>query len=49
MTESAIYQVGCIGQMIKVEPLEDGRFNIVLHGRKFIIKDNFDRSTGRRN
>jgi len=42
----AIYQVGCIGQMIKVEPLEDGRFNIVLHGlEKFIIKyEFFDRS-----
>lgn len=42
----AIFPVGCVGQMIKVEPLEDGRFNIVLHGlKKFIIKDEFfDRS-----
>lgn len=42
----AIFPVGCVGRMIKVEPLEDGRFNIILYGlRKFIIKDEFfDRS-----
>ncbi|HXC61265.1 MAG TPA: LON peptidase substrate-binding domain-containing protein [Nitrospiria bacterium] len=42
----AIFPVGCVGRMIKVEPLEDRRFNIVLHGlKKFTIKDEFfDRS-----
>ena len=27
-----LYAVGCIGEMVGVEELEDGRFNIVLHG-----------------
>ena len=42
----AIFPVGCVGRMIKVEPIEDGRFNIVLYGlKKFTIKDEFfDRS-----
>src|SRR6266478_2735958 len=42
----AIFPVGCVGRLIKVEPLEDRRFNIVLHGlKKFTIKDEFfDRS-----
>jgi len=42
----AIYPVGCVGRMMKVESLEDGRFNIILYGlRKFIIQDEFfDRS-----
>jgi len=42
----AIFPVGCVGRMIKLERLEDGRFNIVLYGlKKFIIQDEFfDRS-----
>jgi Lon protease-like protein len=42
----AIYQTGCVGRMIKMDSLDDGRYNIVLHGmKKFIIKDEFfDRS-----
>src|ERR1700757_1028338 len=37
-----IYRVGCVGRMIKVEPLEDGRFNILLYGlKKIAIKDQF--------
>jgi len=27
-----LYGVGCIGEIVGVEELEDGRFNIVLHG-----------------
>src|SRR5262245_41672665 len=27
-----LYQVGCIGELIGIEELEDGRFNIVLLG-----------------
>jgi Lon protease-like protein len=42
----AIFQLGCVGRVIKVESLEDGRFNIILYGlKKFTIKDEFfDRS-----
>jgi Lon protease-like protein len=42
----ATYRVGCVGRMVKMEVLDDGRFNIILHGlKKFIIKDEFfDRS-----
>jgi uncharacterized protein len=42
----AIFQVGCVGRLIKVESLEDGRFNIILYGlKKFTIKNEFfDRS-----
>jgi Lon protease-like protein len=28
----ALYKVGCIGELVGVEELEDGRFNIVLMG-----------------
>ena len=27
-----LYRVGCIGELVGVEELDDGRFNIVLHG-----------------
>jgi Lon protease-like protein len=27
-----LYDVGCVGEIVNVEELEDGRFNIVLHG-----------------
>ena len=30
--ESALYAVGCVGDIVGVEELDDGRFNIVLHG-----------------
>jgi hypothetical protein len=34
----AIYPVGCAGRMVSVEPLADGRYNILLHGvREFTI------------
>ena len=29
-----LYQVGCVGEIISVEELDDGRFNIILHGSK---------------
>ena len=28
----ALYDIGCVGEIVGVEELEDGRFNIVLHG-----------------
>ena len=27
-----LYNVGCVGEIVGIEELEDGRFNIVLHG-----------------
>ena len=30
--EPPLYQVGCVGEIVGVEELDDGRFNIVLHG-----------------
>lgn len=33
-----IYPVGCAGRMVSVDPLPDGRYNILLHGvREFTI------------
>jgi len=29
---SPLYAVGCVGEIVGVEELDDGRFNIVLHG-----------------
>lgn len=31
-TETQVYPVGCAGDIVGVEELDDGRFNIVLHG-----------------
>lgn len=28
----ALYDIGCIGRIVEAEPLEDGRYNIVLEG-----------------
>jgi hypothetical protein len=34
-----IFSVGCAGRMVSVESLDDGRFNILLHGtREFVIE-----------
>jgi Lon protease-like protein len=34
-----VFRVGCAGRMVNVEPLADGRYNIVLHGvREFEIQ-----------
>jgi Lon protease-like protein len=30
--ERPLYAIGCVGEVVGVEELEDGRFNIVLHG-----------------
>jgi Lon protease-like protein len=30
--QAPLYAVGCIGEVVGVEELDDGRFNIVLHG-----------------
>jgi Lon protease-like protein len=33
-----IYPIGCAGRMVSVEPLADGRYNILLHGvREFTV------------
>jgi len=35
-----IYPLGCTGRMVRVDPLEDGRFNILLYGlSKFVINE----------
>jgi hypothetical protein len=35
----AIFRMGCVGRMINIQPLSDGRFNILLHGlRRFEIQ-----------
>jgi Lon protease-like protein len=30
--KAALFAVGCVGELVGVEELDDGRFNIVLHG-----------------
>jgi Lon protease-like protein len=30
--EPPLYSVGCVGEIVNIEELDDGRFNIVLHG-----------------
>jgi Lon protease-like protein len=30
--QAPLYDVGCVGELVGVEELDDGRFNIVLHG-----------------
>jgi uncharacterized protein len=41
-----VFAVGCAGKIVNVEPLPDGRFNILLHGqREFTIQRHiFDKS-----
>lgn len=37
-----IYEIGCVGRMLYVQPLEDGCFNIVLYSlSKIVIRDQF--------
>src|SRR3990172_6990789 len=37
-----ICEIGCVGRMLYVQPLEDGCFNIVLYGlSKIVIRDQF--------
>jgi Lon protease-like protein len=42
----SVFPIGCAGRMVSVEPLADGRYNILLHGvREFaIISERRDRS-----
>lgn len=49
--ESAkLYPVGCVGDVIGIEELEDGRFNIVLHGsHRFRMIAEADLGTSYRN
>ncbi len=44
-----IFSVGCAGKMVSVEPLADGRYNILLHGaREFTIVGELDDRSYRR-
>jgi Lon protease-like protein len=45
-----LYEVGCVGEIVGVEELEDGRFNIVLHGSdRFRLLSEVDLGTAYRN
>ena len=45
-----LYAVGCIGEIVGVEELDDGRFNIVLHGsNRFRLLGEADAGTAYRN
>ncbi len=47
---AAIYTVGCVGEVVGVEELEDGRYNIVLHGsNRFRLLAETDLGTPYRN
>lgn len=47
---AALYRVGCIGEIVGVEELDDGRFNIVLHGSsRFLLLSEADLGTAYRN
>jgi len=38
-----IFAIGCAGKMVSVEPLADGRYNILLHGlREFSVSGELD-------
>jgi len=42
----ALFDVGCLGKIIDIEALEDGRFNVVLEGvARFRIVEEIDAST----
>jgi len=45
-----LYRVGCVGEVVGVEELEDGRYNIVLHGSsRFRLINEADVGTPYRN
>jgi hypothetical protein len=45
-----LYSVGCVGELVGVEELDDGRFNIVLHGsNRFRLVAETDLGTPYRN
>ena len=44
--EPPLYRVGCVGEIVGVEELDDGRFNIVLHGsNRFRLLEEADLGT----
>ena len=46
----ALYEVGCVGEIVGLEEMEDGRFNIVLNGsNRFRIISEVDLETPYRN
>jgi len=48
--EHQLYQVGCVGDLVGIEEMEDGRFNIVLHGSaRFRLLNEADLGTAYRN
>ena len=47
---SPLYAVGCIGEIVGVEELDDGRYNIILHGwNRFRMIGEADMETSYRN
>jgi uncharacterized protein len=45
-----LYGVGCVGEIVSIEELDDGRFNIILHGsNRFRLIDEVDMETPYRN
>ena len=45
--DTPLYQVGCVGDVVGVEELEDGRFNIVLLGTdRFRLVEEIDHGRG---
>jgi Lon protease-like protein len=47
--EEQLHSVGCIGELVGIEELEDGRFNIVLHGAtRFRLLDEVELGTAYR-
>ncbi|HEX6411227.1 MAG TPA: LON peptidase substrate-binding domain-containing protein [Sphingomicrobium sp.] len=45
-----LYPVGCIGEIVGVEELDDGRYNIILHGwSRFRVVNEADMDTAYRN
>ncbi|MEO5972868.1 MAG: LON peptidase substrate-binding domain-containing protein [Sphingomicrobium sp.] len=45
-----VYAVGCVGELVGIEELEDGRYNIVLHGsNRFRLIAEADMGTAYRN
>ena len=48
--EPLLYAVGCVGEIVGLEELEDGRFNIVLNGsNRFRLMSEVDLGTAYRN
>ena len=45
-----LYPVGCVGEIVGVEELDDGRYNIILHGwSRFRVVNEADMDTAYRN